>query len=199
MSKKNHPALKVLKAELKKAEAAEAKAIKLRDKLEAEKDKLQERIDDLDSEWYDADNKVDELNNEATEIQDKIDQVENYDPSKAVPEKGAFTAYKKVFNKTYGHQLIAVLEIPAKAKRVTPHTGYNDYKSRASAAKVVAFEMMDGSPLKIKTARGIYHNSDFVYKLGQVAKPEAKFDPCMTDACRSGIHFFMDRDSAVRY
>lgn len=103
------------------------------------------------------------------------------------PEKGSFTAFKKLSN-----GLIAELFIPAKAKRSSSTTR----KCRASEAKVV--KIYDTNRNKYET--GVSQKDDkFIYTIGQTVKPTTPFDEDRWNECSSGIHFFMTEKEAINY
>lgn len=104
------------------------------------------------------------------------------------PEKGSFTAFKKLRN-----NLIAELIIPAKAKRSSATTR----KCRASEAKVVKIWNYKTNEVFEKGVS--QHDSDFIYEVGKTVKPTEKFDENRWDECASGIHFFMTLQEAIDY
>lgn len=104
------------------------------------------------------------------------------------PEKGSFTAFKKLRN-----DLIAELKIPAKAKR----SSATSRKCRASEAKVVRIY----NPVtKESFQKGVSLCDDnFVYEVGQTVKPTEPFDEDRWNECGSGIHFFITEIEAINY
>lgn len=113
-----------------------------------------------------------------------------------LPE-GDLIGYKKIRHftpkKETSSRAIVKLFIPKHAKRVS---GWNR-KCRASEAKVIYIQ-------DIKTGKFIKegfssHDNDFIYKVGEVIKPQIKFDPDPWIECTSGIHFFITRKEAEQY
>lgn len=106
----------------------------------------------------------------------------------ACPSHGAFTAWKKV-----GDIYIIRLEVPEDAKRCSATTN----KCRCDKAKVIAIEKYDG------TDSGLTEivNENYVkciYRVGEMVYPDW-FDDNRWNECSHGIHFFINREDAVRY
>ena len=126
----------------------------------------------------------------------------------ACPEEGGFIAFKKVrwcskeTNKFVpkNNYAIAVLEIPAEAKR----SSANGRKCRCDLAKVIRFETLDGKEIK---RPGCYEFKStfeprFEYKKDAIINPMGgvrKFNKNRYQECASGIHFFITRREAVNY
>jgi hypothetical protein len=104
------------------------------------------------------------------------------------PEKGGFTAFKKLKN-----DIIAELYIPARAKRSSATTR----KCRASEAKVV--KMWNYKTQEVVTKATSQYDKDFVYETGKTVKPTTPFDDNRWNECGSGIHFFMTQKEAENY
>ena len=103
------------------------------------------------------------------------------------PEKGAFTAFKKV------HGYIVELEIPADAKRSSATTR----KCRCEFAKVLSITNKDGSDSGLTKI----HNDNYCgcdYVVGDVVRAD-EWDDDRWNECSHGIHFFITRDEAVNY
>lgn len=121
----------------------------------------------------------------------------------ACPSTGSFIAYKKVqvlnmrHNSDIGSFAIAVLKIPAEAKRLSA----NGNKCRCNKAKVLRFETVDGEKITNpeKYTFISIHDPFFGYKVGQTVKPVSQFCEDRWNECSSGIHFFMNREDAVLY
>jgi hypothetical protein len=109
-----------------------------------------------------------------------------------VPEKGSFTAFKKVFNN--GIEYVLELEIPKSAKRVSTPIGR---KCRASQAKAIAAYNQDGTKTK-ETIFYSQHDPEFKYQIGKIAKVD-NFDNNIRVGCTSGIHFFITFEEAKNY
>ena len=106
----------------------------------------------------------------------------------ACPETGSFIGYKKA---SYGY--IVKLQICKNARRSSATTK----KCRCSKALVLAIENRNGSYSGLQEIESIY-NTSFVYRVGEIAEvPD--FDDNRWHECAPGIHFFMDRQDAVKY
>ena len=106
----------------------------------------------------------------------------------ACPEKGSFTAFKKVRG-----NYIVELEIPEDALR----SSASSRKCRCSKAKVISITKLDGSMADVDT---VYSNHDraFAYKVGEIVQVD-NFDTNRWNECAPGIHFFITRRDAVDY
>ena len=116
------------------------------------------------------------------------------------PEEGSFICYKKLVDSykertpmsmEYGDDVIATLEIPADAKRLSTATR----KCRAEYAKVLRLETFSGEQLKVAFSR---HKFNFKYTVGEMIYPDS-FDDNPLHECSNGIHFFMTKAEAIRY
>ena len=103
-------------------------------------------------------------------------------------EKGSFIGYKKCRN-----DLIVELEIPEDAYRCSA----TSKKCRCSKAKVLSITNLDGSESKSGVAVSKY-DSSFVYRIGETVEV-TDFDQNRWNECSTGIHFFMNREDAVKY
>ena len=103
-------------------------------------------------------------------------------------EKGSFIGYKKCRN-----NLIVKLEIPEDAYRCSA----TSKKCRCSKAKVLSITNLDGSESKSDVAVS-KHDSSFVYRIGETVEV-TDFDQNRWNECSTGIHFFMNREDAVKY
>ena len=106
----------------------------------------------------------------------------------ACQEKGSFIGYKKCRN-----NLIVELEIPEDAYRCSA----TSKKCRCSKAKVLSITNLDGSESKSGVAVS-KHDSSFVYRIGETIEV-TDFDQNRWNECSTGIHFFMNREDAVKY
>ena len=104
------------------------------------------------------------------------------------PEKGSFIGYKKCRN-----NLIVKLEIPEDAYRCSA----TSKKCRCSKAKVLSITNLDGSEPTSNVAVS-KHDSSFVYRIGETVEV-TDFDQNRWNECSTGIHFFMNREDAVKY
>ena len=103
-------------------------------------------------------------------------------------EKGSFIGYKKCRN-----NLIVKLEIPEDAYRCSA----TSKKCRCSKAKVLSITNLDGSESTNNVAVS-EHDSSFVYRIGETVEV-TDFDQNRWNECSTGIHFFMNREDAVKY
>lgn len=100
------------------------------------------------------------------------------------PEKGSFIAYKALRG-----QVIAVLEIPAEARRTSSLVGR---KCRAEFVRVVEL-------LNCTREYGVsFYAENLVYRVGELVYPDA-YDDDIRLECAPGIHFFMTQQEAKNY
>ncbi len=95
-----------------------------------------------------------------------------------VPETGSFRGYKKLRG-----GVVALVEIPADAERVSSYVGR---KCRASRVLVV-----EGSGFSVWDLK-VY------YAPGKEVTPDS-YDPDPRVECSHGIHFFLTREEAANY
>ena len=103
----------------------------------------------------------------------------------ACPDSGSFIGWKHARNH------IVKLEIPEDAKR-SSGTGE---KCRCNKATVLAIENKDGTSADVTEVCSDY-DRNFIYKVGETVIVD-DFDDNRFNECAPGIHFYMDRDSAV--
>ena len=103
----------------------------------------------------------------------------------ACPDSGSFIGWKHARNH------IVKLEIPEDAKR-SSGTGE---KCRCNKATVLAIENKDGTSADVTEVCSDY-DKNFIYKVGETVIVD-DFDDNRFNECVPGIHFYMDRDSAV--
>lgn len=104
-----------------------------------------------------------------------------------LPE-GEFIGWKKLEN-----GLIAKLKILKDSKR-SRATGY---KCRCDKALVMEFQELDGSKSKVSICTNI-NFTECIYRVGEIVYAD-KWDDNRYHECSNGIHFFMDRETAVNY
>ena len=115
------------------------------------------------------------------------------------PSHGSFIGWKKVFiddelaNHT-GIPMIAKLLIPEDAERLSGA----DNKCSCNKAKVLEIQTLDGESKNDLICYSLY-NPHFLYKVGETVTTEKPFNKDRWEICSSGIHFFIDRQSAVDY
>lgn len=105
----------------------------------------------------------------------------------ACPDEGSFIGWKKA------HDKIIKLEIPADAKRCSATSN----KCRCDKAKVLAIQNLDGSISDITEIASNY-DKKFMYKVGETVSVK-NFCNNRWQECSQGIHFFINRQSAVEY
>ena len=110
-----------------------------------------------------------------------------------IPDDGDIIGWKKTYadNKT---PIIVKLLIPADAQR-SNGTGR---KCRASKARVLDLQDMQGNSLPPDTTAYSGYDTDFTYKKGETVSV-ADFDTNRWNECASGIHFFITRIEAAEY
>ena len=106
--------------------------------------------------------------------------------SLACPEKGSFIAYKKA------NGCIIKLLILEDSKRSSATT----VKCRCDKAKVLDIENIK-TGLKVMEVRSNY-DSKFIYRVGEIVSVD-NFDDDRWNECAPGIHFFMNKESAIKY
>ena len=103
------------------------------------------------------------------------------------PSDGEFVGWKKLRN-----DRIAKLLIPANAQRSSATTN----KCRCDMAIVCSITSIDGSEsYEYEVSR---HDRNFIYKVGETVSVD-NYDTNRWNECAPGIHFFVDRESAVRF
>lgn len=104
------------------------------------------------------------------------------------PDTGSFIGYKKA------NGLIVELEIPSDARRCSA-TGR---KCRCDKAKVLSIQKCDKNiPCDVTEVASGY-DKNFIYRIGEIVE-EPEFDENRWNECTKGIHFFINRQEAVRY
>ena len=106
----------------------------------------------------------------------------------ACPEKGSFTAFKKVPG-----CYIVELEIPSDAMR----SSATSRKCRCSKAKVISITRFDGTEANVDVVYSKY-DKDFAYRVGETVEAD-NFDTDRWNECAPGIHFFITRQEAIDY
>ena len=104
----------------------------------------------------------------------------------ACPEKGSFIGYKKA------NSCIIELLILEDAKRSSATT----MKCRCDKAKVLDIRDI-GTGDKINVVKSDY-DPNFIYEVGEVVSVN-DFDDDRWNECSTGIHFFMNRENALKY
>ena len=116
------------------------------------------------------------------------------------PPKKNLVLYKKCLAniKEHDREVIVKLSVPDTAKRVY----CRDNKIRVSEAKVIGMYYPDGKELEPEYTTGnkVYSifSDEYFYNMGEVKTPTYAFTN-MSGTCGSGIHGFVDFDSAVDY
>ena len=105
----------------------------------------------------------------------------------ACPDIGAFIGWKKSSGK------IIKLEIPEDAKRCSATSD----KCRCNKAKVLEIQEIDGSISDITKISSDY-DIKFIYEVGKTVSVKDFCEDRWRD-CSQGIHFFINRQSAVEY
>ena len=114
------------------------------------------------------------------------------------PDTGAFIGWKKakLFNfKTKEFvECIVKMEICADARRSSATTE----KCRADKVEVLQFETLEGEVLPNESDVVSGYDDTFHYTVGEIIRP-TRFDDNRWNECAPGIHFFINRQSAVNY
>lgn len=116
-----------------------------------------------------------------------MDETTNIFVPLACPSEGEFFGWKKVGN------YIIKLQIPKNAKRSSATTN----KCRCDRAKVLEIQNMDGALSNVTMVKNNSYSS-CIYEVNKIVYPDS-FDTNRWNECSHGIHFFIDRESAVRY
>lgn len=116
---------------------------------------------------------------------------EGFVGNKFCPMEGSFIAYKKCIDMLYQKYIVKLL-ISETAKRVC----VDSFKCRASEAKVLEIQTIDGQKADVNTVYSFYDH-DFEYRVGETVRVD-DFDE-RSKKCSTGIHFFLDRNHAVNY
>ena len=104
----------------------------------------------------------------------------------ACPEKGSFIGYKKA------NRYIIKLLILEDAKRSSATT----MKCRCNKTKVLDIEDIETGE-KVKEISSDY-DPNFTYKVGEIVTVK-DFDEDRWNECAPGIHFFMNKENALKY
>ena len=105
----------------------------------------------------------------------------------ACPDTGAFIGYKKASG------YILKLEILQDARR----SSSSSRKCRCDKAKVLEIQNLYGDIANVKEVKSNY-DKNFIYRLGEIVE-EPNFCEDRWNECAEGIHFFINRQEAVKY
>ena len=103
------------------------------------------------------------------------------------PSEGAFVAWKKVEEK-----YLVKLQIPEDARRSSATTR----KCRCDKALVLDITSLDGEEHYDEVTNNNYKET--VYKVGEMVYPDS-FDENRWNECSHGIHFFVNKEDAIKY
>ena len=103
------------------------------------------------------------------------------------PSEGAFVAWKKVEGK-----YLVKLQIPEDARRSSATTR----KCRCDKAMVLEITSLDGNKHYDEVTNNNY--SETIYKVGEMVYPDS-FDENRWNECSNGIHFFVNKEDAIKY
>ena len=110
----------------------------------------------------------------------------------ACPTDGSFIAWKKAHHKG-GNPYLIKLEIPEDAKRSSATTA----KCRCDKANVLGIFNLDGTDACITEILNT-NEATTLYKVGEMVQPDS-WDDDRFNECSHGIHFFIDKQSAIDY
>lgn len=113
--------------------------------------------------------------------------------TRILPDEGDIIGWKKAY-RVDGESIIVKLLIPADAQR----SNGAGRKCRASKARVLDLQDLDGNSLNTCTTAYSVHDPGFTYKKGETVEAE-DFDTNRWTECAPGIHFFITRIEAVSY
>ena len=105
----------------------------------------------------------------------------------ACPSEGAFTSWKKVEGK-----YLVKLQIPEDARRSSATTR----RCRCDKAMVLDITSLDGEEHYDEVVN--YNYTTTVYKVGEMVYPNS-FDDYRWLECSTGIHFFINKEDAIKY
>lgn len=108
------------------------------------------------------------------------------------PESGSFIGWKKCYGMDKSTYIVK-LKITNNAKRSSATTN----KCRCSEATCIEIQRLGGVVSKIKNVYS-YYNMFFTYEVGKTYKIK-DFNDDRWRECSAGIHFFMNREDAVKY
>lgn len=114
----------------------------------------------------------------------------------ACPSHGSFIGWKKVnlYKETeYNGPFLVQLEIPSDARRCSATTE----KCRCEKAKVLSITNIE-SGLSIDKITNINRGKRCIYEVGEMVYPD-KFDENRWNECSNGIHFFVNKQTAIDY
>ena len=117
----------------------------------------------------------------------------------ACPSEGEFIGWKKGFvldNKGNKYNCLIKLLIPSDAKRSSATTR----KCRSNKAKVISIEISTEIPTE-HVSFNVCHSTydpEFIYKVGEIVSVD-NFDDDRFNECAPGIHFFINKEEAIRY
>ena len=103
------------------------------------------------------------------------------------PSEGAFIGWKKVEWK-----YLVKLQIPEDARRSSATTR----KCRCDKAMVLDITSLDGEKHYDEVVN--YNYTTTIYKVGEIVYPNS-FDENRWNECSNGIHFFVNKEDAIKY
>ena len=103
------------------------------------------------------------------------------------PSEGAFVAWKKVEGK-----YLVKLQVPEDARRSSATTR----KCRCDKALVLDITSLDGNKHYDEVTNTNYKET--IYKVGEFVYPDS-FDENRWNECSHGIHFFVNKEDAIKY
>ena len=110
----------------------------------------------------------------------------------ACPSDGDFVGWKKLTTQDFDAYLVK-MRIPADAKRSSATT----HKCRCEFAEVLAIEPIGDAP-QVQTIDHDAYGHITTYTVGQIVRPD-KWDENRWNECSNGIHFFCDREAALKW
>ena len=114
-------------------------------------------------------------------------------PPPSLDLSGCTVGYKKVWNSDRSKLVVIELRFPEGSELVSTVIGR---KCRASEAVVVRCV---STGHKEETEFRSMHDRSFVYRIGETAWPDGRFNDSIAVECTSGIHFFTTQGEAEDY
>ena len=109
----------------------------------------------------------------------------------ACPTNGSFIGWKKAIHPEDKRKLLVKLLIPDDARRSSATTN----KCRCDKAQVLEITDLEGNAFEVACSN---QDNEFVYKVDETVKVD-DFCADRFQECAAGIHFFVDREAAIRY
>ena len=117
--------------------------------------------------------------------------VKNLNVTMACPTNGSFIGWKKAIHPEDKRKLLVKLLIPDDARRSSATTN----KCRCDKAQVLEITDLEGNVFEVACSS---YKNEFVYRVGETVEVDDFYTDRFQE-CAAGIHFFVDREAAIRY